>query len=121
MRLHEIELYNGNPRATADFYRNAIGLDEMGGNDNLRIFSTGWPHLDLNVSDHYAAYPVSLSFLVKDIEAVKQQLTSGGAAPGEIRDSHLGMKAFDVIAPGNIRLVFQMPTDASPEWLQQMA
>ncbi|HEX8278717.1 MAG TPA: VOC family protein [Segetibacter sp.] len=70
MKLHGIELFSNDVERTKDFYSSVIGLRTKLDEDGLKVFDPGIEGVDLNISGHYPANKISLSFLVKDLDAL---------------------------------------------------
>lgn len=118
MKLHEVELYSKDPEASLKFYQ-AIGFGINRDQKGLKVFHPGWDEIDLDVSTHFPG-KVSISFLVKNIDEYVQRLREKGFKIDDPKESHLGMRAFNIIDPDGYRIEIQSPTEKSPEWLRKM-
>src|ERR1700759_5037783 len=105
MKLHEIELYTDNPEAENFFYDEILGLPVRLDQSQLKVFDPGVEWIDLNISSHYPEQKISLSFLVKDIEALYENLKSKNILVDKPKNSHLGLRAIEIIR-SDIRIVF---------------
>ncbi|RAJ05304.1 putative enzyme related to lactoylglutathione lyase [Chitinophaga skermanii] len=117
--LHEVEIHSANPSAAKDFYEQVLGLNIHVNQAQLKVFDSGKPGLDLNISTHYPQQ-FSLSFLVNDIDQVMAHLRETGTFFEGPVDAHLAMKQVVVIDPDGNRIALNMPTEHSPEWLKRM-
>lgn len=120
MKLHEIELYSNNPDEAKDFYSSVLGLKLNVDEPDLKVFNAGISGIDLNVSKHYPANKVSLSFLVKDVDAFIKMMKEKKINLDKPYDSHLGLRAVTLTYNDGCRIVIHSLTSASPQWLQNM-
>jgi catechol 2,3-dioxygenase-like lactoylglutathione lyase family enzyme len=119
LKLHEIELFMADQKASRRFYHDILGLPILHEHEGLATFDSGWSGLDVDTSVHFPG-KVSISFLVGDIDAFVAGLRAKGVevdAPGE---SHLGMRAVALEDPDGRRVEVQSPTEESPQWLRDM-
>ena len=88
--------------------------------EGLKVFDSGWPGIDVEVSTHYPG-KTSISFLVEDLDKFIAELKAKGVNVGAPYDTHLGMLAITLQDPDGHRIEIQCPTQKSPEWLKKMA
>jgi hypothetical protein len=119
MKLHEIEFYSEKPDEVKELNA-ALGLNLLVDEQNLKVFDSGIAGLDLNVSTHYPANKISLSFIVKDIDAFVNSAANKNIILSDVFDSHLGLKAVTLVNVDSCRVVVHSPTDTSPDWLRKM-
>jgi predicted enzyme related to lactoylglutathione lyase len=120
MQLHEIELFSNDPDAAGSFYSDTLGLKLQVNEAQLKVFDAGVTGVDLNISNHYPSAKVSLSFLVKDVNAFVKAMKEKKIKLSEPYDSHLGLKAVTLTDNDGCRIVVHSPTAASPQWLRNM-
>lgn len=119
MILHEIELQSANLAISEKFYQDVLGLKVFVSNDHLKVIESGREGLDLNVTDHRKE-KISISFLVKDLQAMADKLKAQGISfTGPVK-SHLGMEELIVNDPDGNRIALHEPTASSPDWLKGM-
>lgn len=102
MRLHEIELFTGNPKASREFYQNALGLklDEGSSKDGLNIFDVGLPGVDFNTSVHKSkGAGIGLSFIVEDLAPMIAKFRDRKIAFTAPKKDHTGMPTICVRDP----------------------
>lgn len=120
MKLHEIELFANNPDNASEMFSSVLGLKMNVDQKELKVFDCGVPGIDLNISKHYPANKVSLSFLVKDIDDFEEIIKKRNIELNKPFESHLGLRAI-ILADNDVcRIVIHSPTEASPEWLRKM-
>ena len=119
MKLHEIELYVRDPEASKHFYHEILGLPLNVDQKGLKVFRSGWEGLDVDVSVHHPG-KISISFLVRDLDALVEKLRFRGLEFEDPKDTHLGMRAINLLDPDGHRIEIQSPTDESPDWLRSM-
>lgn len=120
MKLHEIELYSENPEQSKKLFSDVLGLKLQLEEQNLKVFNPGIDGVDLNISNHYPANKISLSFLVKDLDAYLEKLNEKVVGISEPRQSHLGLMAVTLVENVICKIVIHSPTAESPEWLRRM-
>jgi catechol 2,3-dioxygenase-like lactoylglutathione lyase family enzyme len=91
MKLHEIELFSKDPGVTASFYSGILGL-KLGGSCATKGIL---PRCNRRRSQytHQPSAKVSLSFLVKEVNALVKAMKEKKIEWGEVYESHLGLKA----------------------------
>ena len=100
MKLHEIEVFTANPKASREFYQTVVGLklDEGPSNDGLNIFDVGLPGVDFNTSVHNPG-KVGLSFVVEDLAPVIAKFSEQGVEFTPPERDHTGMPSVLVKDP----------------------
>jgi catechol 2,3-dioxygenase-like lactoylglutathione lyase family enzyme len=119
LKLHEIELFMKDQKASRQFYHDVLGLPVLHEKEGLGVFDSGWSGLNLDTSVHFPG-KVSISFLVEDIDAFVAELRAKGIEVDEPGESHLGMRAVALEDPDGHRVEIQSPTDQSPQWVKDM-
>lgn len=114
MKLHEIELFSNNPDEAINFYSSILGLKLNIDKRDLKVFNSGISGVDLNISQHYPANKVSLSFLVKDVNAFVEMMKEKKIDLNEPYNSHLGLRAVTLTDNDGCRIVIHSPTEAFP-------
>ena len=119
MKLHEVELFSSDPEVSANLFSSLLGLKINVDQPGLKVFNAT-DGVDLNISNHQPSNKVSLSFLVKDINAFIQSVREKKGEVSDIYDSHLGLRGVTLADNDLCRIVVHSPTKVSPEWLQNM-
>lgn len=117
--LHEIELNTKDAGAGRNFYHDLLGLPVVLERDGLKVFDSGWPGVDLDVSIHNPG-KTTLSFLVDNLDEFTAMLKKKGRKVSDIYDTHLGMQAIELEDPDGNRIEVQCPTEKSPSFLHDM-
>ncbi|MDB5192034.1 MAG: hypothetical protein JWQ96_1597 [Segetibacter sp.] len=121
MKLHEIEIFSSTPEKAKEFYGEALGLRLHVDRPGLKVYDPGIEGVDLNISEHYPENKISISFLVRDLDAYLEMLRAKGKQVNEPYSSHLGMRSITLIDYEGYRIVINGTTESSPEWLKELA
>ncbi len=78
LRLLEVELNSDDPEKAKDFYHGQLGLGVAHDQKGLKVFDSGVPGVDFDVSVHFPGQ-VSISFFAEDIQECIETLTERGA------------------------------------------
>lgn len=114
MQLHEIELYRPDPAQALTLAGILSGWQLAVDAPSLKVFTQAQQQIDLNFSSHYPAQPVSLSFLVQDVEDLYHTLTQKGFTVQPPAASHRGYRAIYLELAG-LRLAFHQPSPSSTQ------
>ncbi|SKB31455.1 VOC family protein [Daejeonella lutea] len=117
VRFHEIEFGVEDTDRSANFYSNILGLKESVNLPKLKVFRTGNPGLDLNVSKHVSPKTTVISFLTDDIQEVIKKLQRENIIFRGPEESHLGMRAIEFTDPDGVIVRVNQTGKDSPEWL----
>ena len=100
MKLHEVELFTANPKASREFYQNVVGLelDEGPSNEGLNIFGVGLPGVDFNTSVHNPG-KVGVSFIVEDLAPIIAKFREQKIEFSPPEKDHTGMPSISVRDP----------------------
>jgi catechol 2,3-dioxygenase-like lactoylglutathione lyase family enzyme len=104
MKLHEIELFTANPKASREFYQKVVGLklDAGPSREGLNIFDAGLPGVDFNTSAHNPG-KVAVSFVVDDLAPIIARFRAQRIDFTPPEKDHTGMPTISVGDPdGNI-------------------
>ena len=120
LKLFEVELLSKDLEQTRKFYEETLGLAPKQNMEGLKIFDPGVNGIDLDFSKHFKQ-KCSFSYLVKDVYAYREILSSRGLKVAEPADDHLNMKSIRFEDPGGNQIIICSATEKSPPWLRQMA
>lgn len=118
IRLHEIELGAHNPGNNSGFYKNVLGLETTVDETDLKVFRSGIPGLDFNMSTHLPSQVVAISYLTDDLQAVMDRCAANGVSFSGPVKSHLGMLSVACKDPDGYIIKINQPTNESPAWLK---
>lgn len=117
IRLHEIEFGVKDTAWSASFYSKILGLETSVTLPQLKVFSSGNPGLDFNVSTHIAPNTTVVSFLTDDIQEVIKKLQRENIIFRGPEESHLGMHSIQFTDPDGVLVRVNQIGEDSPEWL----
>ena len=117
--LHEVELNAKNVESGKTFYHDLLELPVTVDQEGLKVFDSGWPGLDLNVSIHNPGKTM-ISFLIDDLDEFVKELKKKDCDVSDIYDTHLGMQAIELEDPDGNRIEIQCPTEKSPQYLHDI-
>jgi len=117
--LHEIELNSKDTEAGKRFYRDLLGLPMAVNQEGLKVFDSGWPGVDLNISIHNPGQ-TTISFLVDDLDGFVTELKKKGCNVSNVYETHMEMRAIELEDPDGNRIEIQCPTEKSPKFLHEM-
>ena len=117
--LHEVELNAKNVESGKTFYHDLLELPVTVDQEGLKVFDSGWPGLDLNVSIHNPGKTM-ISFLIDDLDDFVKELKKKDCDVSDIYDTHLGMQAIELEDPDGNRIEIQCPTEKSPQYLHDI-
>ena len=118
IRLQEIEFGAGNTDKSKGFYQAILGLDPIIDQDQLKVFNSGVPGVDFNISAHRPVNTVSASFLTTDLQKIIDRLQLTGVLFDGPSASHLGMLSISLQDPDGNFVKINQPTQESPSWLK---
>jgi catechol 2,3-dioxygenase-like lactoylglutathione lyase family enzyme len=98
MRLHEIELGVGSTEKSKKFYE-MLGLKLNVDQPELKVFSTATKEVDFNVSNHFSAGTVCISFFTNDLSSLIQTLKENDISFEGPKPSHLNMNCIELKDP----------------------
>lgn len=118
IRLQEIEFGAGNTDKSKGFYQSVLGLDPVIDQDELKVFNSGVPGVEFNISEQMPAKTVTTSFLTDDLQKLIDRLQLTGILFEGPAASHLGMLSISLQDPDGNFIRINQPTSASPSWLK---
>jgi catechol 2,3-dioxygenase-like lactoylglutathione lyase family enzyme len=119
IKFHEIELSAKDPNASKKFYHEILGLPVAVDQEGLKVFDSGRPGIDVDVSTHNPG-KTSMSFLVDNLDKFAAELRAKGIKVDGPYSTHLGMRAIELEDPDGHKIEIQSPTQKSPQWLKDM-
>lgn len=117
--LHEVELKSNDVEAGRKFYHDLLGLPVHVDQDGLKVFDSGRPGLDLDVSVHNPG-KTAITFLVNDLDQFIDEFRKKGGECGNMYDTHQGMRAVALEDPDGNSIEIQSPTEKSPPYLHDL-
>ncbi len=117
IRLHEIEFGVRDTARSASFYSNILGLETSVNIPQLKVYSSGSPGVDFNVSTHIAPKTTLISFLTDDIHEVIKKLQREDVIFRGPVESHLGMHSIEFTDPDGVIVRVNQRGKDSPDWL----
>lgn len=118
IRLQEIELGATDPEKSKEFYSLTLGLETSVDQEELKVFNSGVPGIDFDVSTHFPSKTVVTSFLTDNLQNVIDRLSANGIPFSGPRKSHLGMITIEFTDPDGYVIKVNQPTEESPVWLK---
>ena len=85
--------------------------------DRLKVFRSGIPGVDINVSMHNPTEKIVTSFLTDDLDLIMGRLNAASISFEGPKESHLGMSSIEFRDPDGFLIKVNQPTDKSPSWL----
>jgi catechol 2,3-dioxygenase-like lactoylglutathione lyase family enzyme len=118
IRLHEIELFSKDTRASRDFYKKVVGLKVHHEREGLNVFDSGWEGLDFDTSKHHPG-KARIGFIVDDLQSFLEHAQKHGIAVGEPEESHLGMRVVRFEDPDGNLVEVQAFTSETPDFVRE--
>lgn len=119
IRLHEIELYSEDAKASRQFYKDILGLEVQHQIDGLNVFDSGWPGIDFDTSVHNKS-KARIGFVVDSLEEFLNSIKGKNLKWAGPTQSHLGMNIIQLEDPDGNIVEVQEFTDQSPGFLKQL-
>ena len=117
IRIQEIELGSKDPGNSKVFYHSILGFDTIIDQEQLKVFRSGIPGLDFNISTHLPAKIMVISFLTDNLQTVMERLNTHSVSFEGPKKSHLGMMFIEFTDPDGYLIKINQPTPESPSWL----
>ena len=118
IRLHEIELFSKDPKASQQFYRDVLGLEVNHQMDGLNVFDSGWPGIDFDTSIHNKS-KARLGFVVDSLGEFLNSVKGKNVKLAGPTKSHLGMNVVQLEDPDGNIIEVQEFTDETPGFLKK--
>jgi catechol-2,3-dioxygenase len=118
IRLHEIELFSKDTKASQSFYKDILGLEVHHQVDGLNVFDSGWPGIDFDTSVHHKA-KVRIGFVVDNLSEFISSLSEKGLKFQGPMKSHLGMNVIQMEDPDGNIVEIQEFTSETPPFLKE--